>query len=655
MFSRSYIDSLVLKRIFNYRQTFTDENVEGFSTNVYAKINFNVQKRNPTLWLIPTMYSIADGERYLVSESYNKLHFKDVNNYESQRQVSFSTIRHNRRAMPTMWEFMTPDIYDVCLFGDHILSPFNRHNRHFYIYRTLPPENGIVIINFRPRLLNNTQLVSGTAQVDIQTGRVISTLFNGEYDMIRFHTEAELGEGDKRSLLPKQCKTLMSFKFVGNKIYSSFEAVYDSPVTLPDSVDNVFDLAMMDSIRPIPLTEQERNAYNDYMERHKPDTTIVADTTDHFNFVKDVLQDAIGDNLISSIRYESENTYMKLSPILDPQYISYSSSHGFSYKLKFGAQFRFNHERLLEFYPWCGYNFKYKKFYFTLPVYYNYSNKRNGRITLVYGNGNRIGNGAIIEEIQHEHGDTLHLDDKQLDYFDDNYLTLSNNIKVTKWLEMEAGFTYHRRVPYNPKELWHWGKPQTYYSFAPMVSLVLTPWKRGPLFSVDYERGINHIFKSNTDYERWEMDASIKYDIKPMRLFNARIGGGFYTRKKNNYFVDYMHFRDNNLPGGWNDDWSGDFQLLNSSWYNESRYYARVNLSYESPLLAASWLPLIGRYFEKERFYLSALSIDHTRPYTELGYGFSTRLVSIGLFASFLNAEFQRFGCKFTFELFRRW
>ena len=167
--------------------------------------------------------------------------------------------------------------------------------------------------------------------------------------------------------------------------------------------------------------------------------------------------------------------------------------------------------------------------------------------------------------------------------------------------------------------------------------------------------GIKGVLNSDIDYERWEFDGSIKYDMKPMRQINAKVGGGFYSRKNDNYFVDYMHFRDNKLPGGWDDDWSGDFQLLNSQWYNESSYYARAHVSYESPLLFTSWLPLVGHYIEKERFYLSALSIDNTRPYSELGYGFTTRLVSIGLFASFLNAEFQEFGCKFTFELFRRW
>ena len=110
-----------------------------------------------------------------------------------------------------------------------------------------------------------------------------------------------------------------------------------------------------------------------------------------------------------------------------------------------------------------------------------------------------------------------------------------------------------------------------------------------------------------------------------------------------------------NLPNGWDDDWTGQFQLLSRNWYNASDYYLRGHVSYESPLLMLSWMPWIGRYIETERIYLSTLSIEHTRPYTEIGYGFTTRFVSIGLFASFLKTQYQEIGCKFTFELFRKW
>ena len=78
-------------------------------------------------------------------------------------------------------------------------------------------------------------------------------------------------------------------------------------------------------------------------------------------------------------------------------------------------------------------------------------------------------------------------------------------------------------------------------------------------------------------------------------------------------------------------------------------------MSYDSPLLLLTWLPWAGRFIETERIYLSALLIEHTRPYFEVGYGVKNRFFSSALFASFLNGNCDQVGFKFTFELFRRW
>ena len=136
---------------------------------------------------------------------------------------------------------------------------------------------------------------------------------------------------------------------------------------------------------------------------------------------------------------------------------------------------------------------------------------------------------------------------------------------------------------------------------------------------------------------------------------NYRVGSGFYTHRRSNYFVDYLNFRDKNIPSGWEDEWSGQFQLLKSRWYNESNYYLRGHVSLESPLLALTWLPGVGRVLESECVYISTLSIEHIKPYFELGYGFTNRYFSAGFFASFVNSHYEAFGCRFTLELFKRW
>jgi hypothetical protein len=139
-------------------------------------------------------------------------------------------------------------------------------------------------------------------------------------------------------------------------------------------------------------------------------------------------------------------------------------------------------------------------------------------------------------------------------------------------------------------------------------------------------------------------------------FLSLRAGLGLYTDKsKDGYFLDYNNFRENYIPGGWNDEWSGEFELLNSNWYNASKFYVRANATYESPMLLLSWIPLVGQVVEKERIYISALSIRKLTPYVEIGYGFTNRLFSMGIFCGRSAHHFEGFGVKWGFELFNNW
>ncbi len=660
----SRFDSLVIQRVFDYQARFT-VGVEGFQSNVYVKHLYETHKRNAMLWVIPSMYAIAKGERQFVSEQYSRFTFHDVGDYENKRQVYYTTIPRHRRTMPVLLEFLTPNLYDATIYGDHILSPFNRSNRLFYRYRVVKLSGGMARLYFRPRFIRNTQLVTGQALVSYTSGRIVEVELKGEFDMIRFQTRSMQGSLGPRALLPRLNETDVEFRFLGNHITSHFEAVFDCPVTLPDTVNVKGDRALIDSVRPISLSDHEQAIYDYYDSIHAPrpvdtltlaqsQTDTVPPTPRRIDYLKLIGWDLIGENLIHSLRAQSENGYVKLSPIINPQYLSYSHRKGFSYKLKLGAQYRFNNEVGLSFNPTIGYNFKIHKFYFTFPLRLDFDPKHDGYANIIWGNGNRIGNSSVVDEIIAEQGSETEIEGKDLDLFDDMHLRVSGNYRPLQWLSLESGLVFHRRRSANTAAMRQYDKPTEYRSLAPMLSLKLRPWKEGPLFSIDYERGLKG---KNIDlaYERWEADASMKHRMSRMQTINMRLGGGVYTRKKNNYFMDFSNFRDENLPEGWDDDWTGNFQLLSARLYNSSMYYLRGNISYESPLLLASLTPFLGRYVERERAYISMLSIAHTRPYTELGYGFTCRYFSVGLFTSFFNVAFQEFGAKFTFELFRRW
>ncbi len=659
-----------LRQMFDYAGNYA-EGVEGFQSNVYIKHLYQTHQRNFTLWCVPSMYAIARGRRAFVSEQYSRLTFKKDGEMENRRQVYYTTIPHNRRTMPTLLEFITPRLYDETLYGDHVLSPFNRYNRGFYRYTTDSIDAKLDSVSFRPRFVNNTQLVKGKAIVERQTGRIIEAEMNGEFDMVHFQTKTVQGTWGSRTLLPKFCRTNIYFKFLGNHISSVFEASYDCPVTLPDSVSVRGNRQLIDSVRPYALSPEEQAIYQQREKRQSPPlpsapsdslgSSVPADSPAPLasaprkhNYLRDIAWEKLGESLIRSLKASNEDGYVRLSPIINPQYLSYSRRKGFSYRFKLGARYNLSSDVSLGMNTRFGYNFKQRKFYINLPLRLDYTYRnRDAYAEMAWGIGNRIYNSTVIEELTQNKDDRQEYVEKRLDQFDDWNMRLVNYLPLNNRLAIEGGVVFHQRKAVNRSEMSQLGMPTEYLSMAPMLSVKTRPWHKGPLFTFDYERGLPG--KNFLDYERWEMDASLKHRMHRLQTLNLRVGTGFYTKRDKNYFMDYSNFRDENLPEGWDDDWSGNFQLLRSRMYNASDYYIRGNVSYESPLMVISLVPLVGRYVERERIYLSSLSIAHTRLYSELGYGITCRYFSMGAFASFLNTRFQEIGTKFTFELFRRW
>ena len=340
-------EALILNRIYEYRKANLSE-FKSLEENIYMKFRYNVEKRNFALWLIPTTYVLAKDPREYIRESYSTAKFKDVHNFDVNSQVLTGTVRHNHMAMPTLVDFMTPDIYDMAFYEGHVLSPFNKHNRRYYRYTQISLMNGATRIDFRPKLYN-TQLLNGYAIVETETGRILRTVLNGEFDMITFRTEITQNEKEGRTLMPAKCNTAATFRFLGNRITVLFNAYYNCPTTLPDSITSISSRELMDSIRPVPLNRLDKAIYEAYdKEREASDLAAAADTVPHKpNLWKKIFWDTIGETLVTPIdaQTKSGGAYFRISPIINPLYVSYSGSRGFRYKMKFRSLFRFSQHR----------------------------------------------------------------------------------------------------------------------------------------------------------------------------------------------------------------------------------------------------------------------------------------------------------------------
>lgn len=638
--------------MFEYSSSVSWENTAKES-DVYVKWVIRKEKSNSLLRLIPSMYFLTkENDEYILEYCYT-VWFNDPLKREGVRKLFSGTLPINSNALPTVTGFYTPDIYSETLFDNYVLSPFSTANKKYYSYSSYEESDSTVRISFKPKI-DNTQLVNGEALTEKTTGKVTDLKLNGEFDMMTFSIDASMN--DTIPDLPKNCNLTVYFNFLGNRIRSDIKTVFLPPKTFPEAADSGMTI---ESIRPMPLTDAEKAIYSRSDSLKLADSTSTAKSRMQkktYKMAWDIFEKNLLNNFKTSMGQNDEFS-LRTSAILNPSFLNYSHNKGFRYRYDILGKYIFTDNSDLNFRIRLGYMFTKKQFFYDAPIAWTFNEKRNGTLKFTIGSGNRITNSSVHDMLVKMNPDSIRFQDMDLKYYTDKYGSLTLSYDVFRWLGLEMSATFHRRAAVNKKEFIEAGQPTVYKTFAPSLEVTLKPFlDNGPICTLDYERGIKGVLGSGVEYERLEGDISKVMNFSPVTSLSFRAGGGIYTDKSRDiYFLDFANFRENNLPGGWNDDWSGEFQLLNSGWYNVSKYYIRANVTFEHPLMFASLIPYFGRYIETERIYVNSLWVDKIHPYMEYGYGFRCRYFSAGLYMSTRNWHYQSFGGRITFELFGRW
>ncbi len=648
-----------MKRVFAYAASVDTAGHKPGDSYAYLKYNLRTNRRNAILLAIPTMFAVANGgDREHVGETYSRVTSTRPGDFRATRLLEHSTVPHQMRTMPTVLKYLTPMIYNEMIIDQRILSPFHYRNRRFYRYRVAQFSPGVALVSFRPRL-KNTQLVRGWARVATATGQVIEAAMDGEYDLVRFHLAITMGDSGPESLMPRDCSLNARFLFLGNDITAEYTSYYGLPKTISDTITNRRDTALINRIRPVPLTSHEQYLFDRYYARRN---TSTADSTRNSSRrpLAARLWDAIGRNLIQRTSQKfgtREQGSFRVSPILNPLYFSYSSRRGLTYKLDLRGNYFFNDRQMLETRFKLGYAFKQHQFYFNFPFTFYLDRRHDAYIRTEWASGRQITSSEVVDAVKNERGDSIDWNRLNLQYFRDHSFRAVAHYDPSPHWGLEAGIEAHKRTAIKHDGFHQIGKPTTYTSVAPVFELTYRPTGYyGPILTANYERSIRGFIGSNLEYERLEIDGQYNYRLSALSSLQMRAGTGFYTHKgKDSYFLDYTNFREENIPGGWNDDWACSFELLNRGWYNASEYYVRANIAYETPLLLLSWLPIAGRLVEKERIYVNALSVHHLHPYVEYGYGFSCRAFSMAAFLAQKNFKIDGFTVRVGLELFRHW
>ena len=672
--------------------------VNEYQARVYIKGKIKIKRKNFILKYVPAMFRLQRGVREYFIESSSDVHYTAPNIYDQKVKAYSGTIR-NHHGIPGMVEYFNVNIYALSLLrDDRLLSPLNRKARKYYKYqiedvlgdREYPEYK----VHFMPKSHSN-HLVGGYFIVSSLGWSVREIRFSGRWDLLSFRCFLKMGKlGDNDEFLPVSYTVDGWYNFLGNKLVGNYftQINYDSikynknnrgkrrvnkydltqSFTLSCDTNVIcYDPVKFTKLRPIPLDEEEKNIYRENeklkllkCQHYSTNLSALESISDFFIYNNNVNLSCLGN--------------IQCSPLFNPLLLSYGGANGFSYRQDFKYSRLLGGDRLLSIDPKISYNFTHKEFYWSVQSDFNYWPQKQGNISFNFKNNNRIYSSEVLDLLKSIPDSIFDFNKIHLNYFKDLSFSVEHSIEIFNGFELGVGFTYHCR---KAAESFHFQRiplfpiptinildkiKNKYVSFAPQLKLRWTPgqfyYYRGkqkinyrsyyPTFTLDYERGMKHVFNSTGRYERIEFDMQHTIRLALMKHIYYRAGFGVFTNQEELYFVDFENFSRHNFPVGWNDELGGEFVLLDSRWYNSSRQYARAHFTYEAPFIVLRNFTKYTRYVQNERLYFSALVMSHLKPYLEFGYGIATYLFDAGVFVSNKNGKFSDVGCKFTFELF---
>ena len=460
------------------------------------------------------------------------------------------------------------------------------------------------------------------------------------------------------------------------------------------------DREFFDSIRPFPLRSTESSIYRmkdslehtpAYGEEHDKLRKLLHDSLSSSMARGDSILNFVlpspGKLLPASQRTQnillhahtfsfgsSQRASLRLPALITPSMVQWSRSKGLSLQ----ARVRFKLEipaidGRVEFRPRVGYSFKQQQVYWNVPFSLSFWPSVSGELHLEAGGGSHMYSNRQAEEARRHLTDIKKPDSliNQLDaygfqFYRDSYMQADFSFMPHPSWKIIPGMRHHRRALLQWNQLAEEaGMKRMLVSMGPRLQVEWTPrqyfYRNGarriplyslfPTFILAYERGFG-LHHSPTAYERVEGDIRYRLRLYALRSLYFRTGFGFYTRREKECFLDYDFFRFNNMPMGWEDELTGEFQLLSARWYNESKHYIRFTSTYESPMLLFSRIPLLSKLIQMERVYCNMLSVRLMRCYTELGYSVSTNLLDVGIFTSFAERQNMGFGVRCAFRFF---
>jgi len=437
-------------------------------------------------------------------------------------------------------------------------------------------------------------------------------------------------------------------------------------------------VAYWDSIRPIPLSPQEKISYTE-----KDSVDILMEDPEYRDSVKKAKNKFKFKHLLGghSYRYEDKNSYLRFSGLLGLKNISFNTVDGFVYGGDWFYTKRFKKGKRMYLSQDISYAFAREKLLSDGHISYRYDGIKRASVSVSGGrkssNFHRNGMSRGLNMLT-----SLFLRENYLKLFQEDYINLGHYIDIVNGLRLYTAVEYSANTQlFNNTGFYIWDPFEhgTYTSNIPnnptistlQVSshnslifkgyLTYTPryfyridnhskrmaYSKYPTFRLRYRQGVRDILNSDSRFQYLEFSISQNKTIKGLGRLTYRAKTGKYLNNDNLYFANYKHFATNE-PFLASRLSSSHFRLLNYYEYSTNKAFAEAHVRLSNDRILLKRLPVLNKTLIQENIYLKYLKTAGRKNYYEIGYGLDQVFLMLNLevFAGFEGSKHKYTGFK---------
>ncbi len=444
------------------------------------------------------------------------------------------------------------------------------------------------------------------------------------------------------------------------------------------------DSTYWETIRPIPLTSDELRSFEvkDSIKLAEMKTdTVKTEKKKRSAFSK------ASDGFLSGHTFYANDSSTRITyhGLIGLNQIDFNAVDGWNYQQKFTIRHEFDSLHNLRIEPMLEYAFARKKLLWETDARYTFSPKSRANIG--------VSGGQVSKDFNSKYGIDRTLNMFSALFFKDHYMKLYqkdyaavngsfdlfHGMRVsltasyswyqqlqnnTNWSILDQDKDYVENIPPNdivtPAHLVDQTDLYTSIniSYTPRMRYRMYKGKKimygskYPTFKLNYQRGVNGVFNSDSDYEIIKGSISQEKNWGIFNAFNWQVGAGYFLNNDQMHFSRFEHFNTTEIPVNFK-SFTNAFMLLDDYRYSTNEWYAKAHVSYTSPYLLLKFLPVLSNRLWTENIYTSYLTQPQFKNYVEVGYSMNQIFLigSAGVFAGFEDGSYARWGFRVGIDI----